>query len=68
MGRSTWMRRTRQANSGFQNMASSTPRAAEGVITSYVTRSTFISGRVKQAKSPHTFTRTGVKSLMAYAG
>ena len=26
--------------------------AAEGVITSYETRSTFISGRVKQAKSP----------------
>ena len=48
-GRSTSMRRTCQRMAGFQKMASNTARAAEGVITSYDTRSTFISGRVKQA-------------------
>src|SRR5258705_11473845 len=37
---------------GFQSTASHTPRAADGVITSYETRSTFVSGRVKQARSP----------------
>lgn len=56
MGLSTWTSRTRQAHSGFQKIASSTPRAADGVITGYVTRSTFSSGRVKHAFSPHTFT------------
>ncbi len=35
---------------GFQRIASKQARAAEGVITSQLTRSTFISGRVKQAK------------------
>jgi hypothetical protein len=34
MGRSTSMRVTSQRIAGFQRMASSTPRAAEGVITS----------------------------------
>jgi hypothetical protein len=33
------------------------PRAADGVITSYETRSTFICGRVKQARSPQTCNR-----------
>jgi hypothetical protein len=39
---------------GFHKMDSNTARAAEGVMTSYETRSTFISGRVKQAKGPAT--------------
>jgi hypothetical protein len=42
---------------GFQRTASKTPRAAEGVITSYDTRSAFISGRVKTARGPETKTR-----------
>ena len=48
-GRNTSMRRMCQRIAGFQRMASNTARAADGVITSYDTRSTFISGRVKQA-------------------
>jgi len=47
-----------QTIAGFQWIASKIPRAAEGVITSYETLSTFISGRVKQARSPQTFSRT----------
>jgi hypothetical protein len=39
---------------GFHKTASKMDRADEGVITSYETRSTFISGRVKQAKGPET--------------
>ena len=54
MGRSTSMRCTRQRMAGFHKMDSNTARAAEGVMTSYETRSTFISGRVKQAKGPAT--------------
>jgi hypothetical protein len=34
---------------GFQRIASKIDLAADGVMTSYETRSTFISGRVKQA-------------------
>ena len=52
MGRSTSTRLTTQRIAGFQKIASNTARAAEGVIMSYETRSTFISGRVKQARSP----------------
>ena len=48
------MRSIVQRMAGFQWIASRMPRAAEGVITSYDTRSTFISGRVKQAYSPQT--------------
>ena len=54
MGFRTWMRSITQRMAGFQWIASRIPRAAEGVITSYDTRSTFISGRVKQAYSPQT--------------
>ena len=39
---------------GFQRIASKIARPAEGEITSYETRSTFISGRVKQAFFPET--------------
>jgi hypothetical protein len=49
IGFSTSIRLTSQRTAGFQRMASNMERAAEGVITSYDTRSTFISGRVKQA-------------------
>ena len=42
---------------GFHKMASSTPRAADGVITSYETRSVENSGRVKHAIGPCTRTR-----------
>ena len=52
MGFRTWMRSITQQMAGFQWTASRMPRAAEGIITSYDTRSTFISGRVKQAYSP----------------
>jgi hypothetical protein len=37
---------------GFHRIASKTPRAAEGVITSYENRSVLNSGRVKQAAAP----------------
>src|SRR5690606_34681281 len=63
-GLSTQISSTRQVNSGFQKIDSSTPRAAEGVITGYVTRSTFISGRVKQAKSAQTRTASGGSDLI----
>jgi hypothetical protein len=43
-----------QRIAGFHSIDSNMARAAEGVITSYETRSTFISGRVKQAKLPVT--------------
>ena len=39
---------------GFQWIAPWTPRAADGVIASWDTRSTSISGRVKQTYSPQT--------------
>lgn len=54
IGLSTSMRVAIQRIAGFHRMASSTPRAADGVMTSYETRSTFISGRVKQALFPQT--------------
>jgi hypothetical protein len=53
-GFKTSMRSIIQRICGFHSTASRTPPAAEGVITSYETRSTFISGRVKHARSPHT--------------
>jgi hypothetical protein len=53
-GLSTSIRETRHRICGFHKIASKTARAAEGVITSYDTRSTFISGRVKQANGPET--------------
>src|SRR4030042_1354276 len=61
IGLSTSICVTFQRMAGFHEIASSTPRAADGVITSYETRSTFISGLVKQAFLPHTFNR---KSLL----
>jgi hypothetical protein len=42
------------ADGGFPVDASRLPRTAEGIGTSYETRSTFISGLVKQALSPAT--------------
>src|SRR6266576_3870426 len=58
IGLSMWMRSIVLTMAGFQWIASRIPRAADGVITSYDTRSTFISGRVKQARSPETCNRT----------
>ena len=52
------MRSIAHRMAGFQWIASSIPRAAEGVMTSYETRSAFISGRVKHAYSPHTWSFT----------
>src|SRR3972149_4188930 len=51
---------------GFHKIASSTPRAAEGVMTSYETLSTFISGRVKQAFRPHTLSLNILLLLTSY--
>ena len=58
MGLSTWMRSMIHRMAGFQWTASRIPRAAEGVMTSYETRSALNSGRVKHAYSPHTWSFT----------
>src|ERR1017187_4594937 len=47
----------RQAIAGFQRTASMAPRAADGVMTGEETRSTFNSGRVKQANGPRARSR-----------
>ena len=39
------------------------PRAADGVMTSYDTRSTLSSGREKRARSPHASTRMQMPCL-----
>ncbi len=49
---------TIQRIAGFQWIASRMPRAADGVMMSYETRSTFISGRVNSARSPQTWSFT----------
>jgi hypothetical protein len=53
-GLSTSMRKIYHRICGFHKITLKNARAAEGVITSYDTRSTFISGRVKQANGPET--------------
>src|SRR5207253_1915536 len=57
-GRRTLMRRTCQVICGLYKMASSTPRAADGVITGYEIRSTDSSGRENSAYSLQTLIET----------
>src|SRR5436190_1050660 len=52
------IRRRCQRICGLYRIASRTPRAAEGVMIGYDKRSTFNSGRVNKANSPHTLTET----------
>ena len=61
MGLITTILSTRQTIPGCQKTASRIPRAAEGVIISYDTLSTFISGLVKRAYGPQTSSCTVIE-------